>query len=162
MNTLSSIPSSVITNRVLFITINQLKQRLLRDGKWTITNMNAVSLWMVFVYWCTGFNYSGINADMSSACLGCAGWIRTSPCGTWHILPTTVCRWGLPLGIMAGKKKGWTRGNWGKNARNEGWAQPSRSVQRQHVQWTLSGTSSGLRTHIFACLWVKNLWLNNP
>lgn len=62
---------------------------------------------------------------------------------------------------MAEKKKGWTRGNWGKNARNEEWDQPSRSVQRQHVQWILSGSSSGLRTHLCACLWAKNLRLIN-
>lgn len=50
VNALSSIPSSIINNRVLFITINQLREILLSDGKWTITNMNAVSLWMVSAF----------------------------------------------------------------------------------------------------------------
>lgn len=121
-------------------------------------------------------DHSGVKTDIINSGLmeeGCQKCRLRLPTGNWTgihqadpvwqlaYLPSTVCRRGLPRGIMAEEKKGWTRGNREKNARNEGWAQPSRSVQRQHVQWTLSGTSSSLRTHICACLWAKNLRLIN-
>lgn len=116
-------------------------------------------------FWSKNWHYWGWMEErgVNSAGLGCpqsVEWvcIRLSLCGSWHICPPQSADGVCPPGIMA-EKKGWTRGNQGKNARNEGWAQPSRSVQRQHVLWTLSGTTSGLRTHICACLWAKNLQL---